>query len=402
MEDLRKTVVEHLDRTRELSDKEILNVIDDVIIHYSKESYIPLNIRNQQRKEIFDSLRRLDILQELLEDPTITEIMVNGYQTIFIEKEGKIEKLQKGFHSKERLTDIVQQIVSKVNRRVNDASPIADSRLEDGSRVNIVLDPVAINGPVLTIRKFPEKPITMKELISFGTISKEAADILHDLVIAGYNIFVCGGTSSGKTTFLNAMSGFIPKKERIITIEDSAELQIIGIENLVRLETRNATEDGGNGIRIRDLIKTSLRMKPDRIIVGEVRGEEALDLLQAMNTGHDGSMSTGHANSAKDMLSRLETMVLMGINMPIPAIRGQIASAIDILIHLGRLRDKSRHVLEITEVLEYDGTEIKLNPLFKFKETGEINGKVIGILEGKRNKLKKKNKLLEAGIQQNE
>lgn len=402
MEDLRKTVVEHLDRTRELSDKEILNVIDDVIIHYSKESYIPLNIRNQQRKEIFDSLRRLDILQELLEDPTITEIMVNGYQTIFIEKEGKIEKLQKGFHSKERLTDIVQQIVSKVNRRVNDASPIADSRLEDGSRVNIVLDPVAINGPVLTIRKFPEKPITMKELISFGTISKEAADMLHDLVIAGYNIFVCGGTSSGKTTFLNAMSGFIPKKERIITIEDSAELQIIGIENLVRLETRNATEDGGNGIRIRDLIKTSLRMKPDRIIVGEVRGEEALDLLQAMNTGHDGSMSTGHANSAKDMLSRLETMVLMGINMPIPAIRGQIASAIDILIHLGRLRDKSRHVLEITEVLEYDGTEIKLNPLFKFKETGEINGKVIGILEGKRNKLKKKNKLLEAGIQQNE
>ena len=340
----------------------------------------------------------MDILQELLDDTEITEIMVNGYQDIFVERKGEMERVALQFASKERLADIIQQIASKVNRRVNEASPIVDARLEDGSRVNIVLDPVAMNGPIVTIRKFFKEAITMKHLVEWQTITQETADMLKEMVIAGYNIFICGGTGSGKTTFLNAMSNFIPSKERIITIEDSAELQIARVENLVRMETRNATTEGVEEIRIRDLIKASLRMYPKRIILGEVRGEEAFDLLQAMGTGHDGSMSTGHGNSCKDMLQRLETMVLMGIEMPILAIRGQIVSGIDILIHLGRLRDKSRKVLEVAEVLPLEDGEYRINVLYSFQERGEEKGKVIGELVGSRGRLKQIQKLKNAGI----
>ncbi|MBP3543270.1 MAG: CpaF family protein, partial [Lachnospiraceae bacterium] len=367
IEKVRREVLERLDQTRELADEEIWECIDEVIVWYSKKEHIALDKRSQMRKGVFDSLRRLDVLQELLENEEITEIMVNGCEDIFIEKKGCIEKLDRRFVSQERLSDVIQLMVAKVNRRVNEASPIVDSRLEDGSRVNVVLNPIAINGPIVTIRKFPKTPITMDMLIEWGAISEEAATMLRDMVEAGYNIMVCGGTGSGKTTFLNAMSDFIPKEERIITIEDSAELQIKGVPNLVRMETRNATADGEHSITIRDLIRSSLRMRPDRIIVGEVRGEETVDLLQSMNTGHDGAMSSGHSNSSMDMLHRLETMFLMGMDMPIQAIRGQIASAIDILIHLGRLRDKSRRVLEIAEVLPLTEAGYQLNRIFWFE-----------------------------------
>ena len=398
IEELREEVLKRLDISREVKDEEILEYIDEVITKKSREEYLSLSVRRQLRKNIFDSLRRLDILQELLDDTEITEIMVNGYQDIFVERKGEMERVALQFASKERLADIIQQIASKVNRRVNEASPIVDARLEDGSRVNIVLDPVAMNGPIVTIRKFFKEAITMKHLVEWQTITQETADMLKEMVIAGYNIFICGGTGSGKTTFLNAMSNFIPSKERIITIEDSAELQIAGVENLVRMETRNATTEGVEEIRIRDLIKASLRMYPKRIILGEVRGEEAFDLLQAMGTGHDGSMSTGHGNSCKDMLQRLETMVLMGIEMPILAIRGQIVSGIDILIHLGRLRDKSRKVLEVAEVLPLEDGEYRINVLYSFQERGEEKGKVIGELVGSRGRLKQIQKLKNAGI----
>ncbi|NLZ81056.1 MAG: CpaF family protein [Clostridiales bacterium] len=399
LEELRKEVIEGLDSGRGITDEEIFNRIDEVLIKKSKISYFRLDLRIRLRKEIFDSIRGLDVLQDLLEDPSITEIMINGYQTIFVEREGKLYRYERGFYSKERLSDVIQQMVAKANRRVNESSPIVDSRLEDGSRVNVVLDPIAINGPIVTIRKFPEEPITMKELIGWEAITHEVAEVLRDLVEAGYNIFVCGGTGSGKTTFLNAMSNFIPKEERIITIEDSAELQIKEIENLVRLEVRSANSSGDNEITIRDLIKTSLRMRPSRIIVGEIRGGEALDLLQALNTGHDGSMSTGHGNSPRDMLSRIETMVLMGIDMPLPAIRSQIAAALDVIIYLGRLRDKSRRVLEIVEVLGYKNEEIGLNPLYEFVETGENEkGRIEGWLEGDKGKLINRKKLERAGI----
>lgn len=398
IERIREEVLNRLDQTRELTDEEIRSCIDEVIVQFSKKEYFPLSRRSQIRKGVFDSLRRLDILQELLEDEEITEIMVNGCEDIFIEKKGCLEKTDRRFVSPERLSDVIQLMVAKVNRRVNEASPIVDSRLEDGSRVNVVLNPIAINGPVVTIRKFPANPVTMDMLIAWKAISREAADMIKDLVAAGYNIMVCGGTGSGKTTFLNAMSDFIPKEERIITIEDSAELQIRGVLNLVRMETRNATAEGEHSISIRDLIRASLRMRPDRIIVGEVRGEEAVDLLQSMNTGHDGAMSSGHSNSSMDMLRRLETMVLMGMDMPIQAIRGQIASAIDILVHLGRLRDKSRRVLEITEVLPLKDDDYQLNQIFWFEETAQEEGKIIGNLSGSKKQLKNRQKLLMAGI----
>lgn len=397
METLRQQVLERLDHTKEATDEEIYDCIDEVLIQESKKTYLPLKTRISLRKSVFDSLRRMDVLQDLLENPEITEIMVNGYDTIFIEEQGRIRKLEAQFLSKERLSDVIQQIVARTNRRINEASPIVDSRLEDGSRVNIVLNPIAINGPILTIRKFPEHPITMQDLIGWGALNEELAELFADLVSAGYNIFVCGGTGSGKTTFLNAISNFI-QKERVITIEDSAELRLSSVENLVRLETRNKNVEGENEITIRDLIRSSLRMRPDRIIVGEVRGEEALDLLQAMNTGHDGSLSTGHGNSPQDMLSRLEIMVLMGVEMPISAIRAQIASAIDILIFLGRLRDRSRKVLEVVELTGYENGEIQTHTLYQFVETGQEKGRIQGEWRGSKERLKMRKKLLAAGI----
>ena len=364
----------------------------------SKQVYIPIYEKNRYRQEIFNAFRRLDILSEIVDDETITEIMINGPDDIFVEKNGSIIKLDKRFSSREKLEDVIQQIVSKMNRRVNESSPIVDSRLEDGSRVNVVLQPVAINGPILTIRKFPKTPMTMEQLISFKSITAEAANFLRTLVEARYNIFVSGGTGSGKTSFLNALSNYIPVKERIITVEDSAELRLDAVPNLVRLESRNANIEGNLAISIRDLIKSALRMRPDRIIVGEIRGEEAVDMLNAMNTGHDGSMSTGHGNSPKDMISRIETMVLMGMDIPLLAVRTQVASSIDILVHLGRLRDGTRKVLSIDEVLDVKDGEIRLASLFEFREESQNRaGRVVGKLVRKPNKLVNDKKLQIAG-----
>ena len=346
---------------------------------------------------MFHSLRKLDILQDLVDDPSITEIMINGADSVFVERRGAVSQLPVRFGSEERLLDVVTRIVSSCNRVVSESSPIADARLPNGDRVNVVLAPTALNGPILTIRRFPEHPIEVKDLLGFGSMSQNVADFLGALVQAGYNIFISGGTGSGKTTFLNAMSSFIPKEERVITIEDNAELQIRHIPNLVRLEARNANVEGCVPISIRDLIRTSLRMRPDRIIVGEVRGGEAVDMIQAMNTGHDGSMSTGHANSAKDMMSRLEIMILQGAELPVAAIRAQIASALDIVVHLGRLRDKSRKVLEIAEVLGIQEGEIAMRTIFRFEERGECNGKITGVWV-RENELEKKDKLALAGI----
>lgn len=352
----------------QVDDELLTERIDAAIQQECEKNYLDLGQRIRLRKELYDSFRRLDILQELVDDPDVTEIMVNGTDRIFVEKKGRILRWDRGFSSTEQLEDLIQQVVSRVNRTVNFASPIADARLEDGSRVHVVLPPVALDGPTLTIRKFPEA-FDMERLIFGGSITEEAADFLEKLVKAGYNIFVSGGTGSGKTTFLNALSGFIPADERIITIEDSAELQIRHIPNLVRLETRAGNGEGADPVTMTDLIRASLRMRPTRIIVGEVRGAEALDMLQAMNTGHDGSLSTGHANSAADMLLRLETMVLMAASdLPLAAVRMQIASGLDIIVHLGRLRDRSRRVLEITEVLGYEDGDIRLNPLYRFEE----------------------------------
>ena len=383
--------------SREYEDEEVLELIDKVIVAYGRESYLSLSAREVIRREIFHTIRKLDVLQELVDDPDVTEIMVNGTACIFVERDGKITKWERNFASRQKLEDVVQQIVAKSNRMVNETNPIADARLENGARVHVVLPPVAVNGPILTIRRFPDKAITMSELIQWGSITKEAAGFLKNLVAAGYNIFISGGTGSGKTTFLNALSGYIPADERLIVIEDNAELQIQGVENLVRLEARIANVEGIHEITIRDLIRAALRMRPDRIIVGEVRGAETLDMLQAMNTGHDGSLSTGHANSPKDMFSRLETMVMMGMNLPLPAIRRQIASGIDILVHLGRLRDKSRKVLEITEVLDYQ-EEIRTQCLYEFVEEGRNSeGGVKGCLI-KRHPLSNRLKLANAGI----
>lgn len=396
-EKLQQEVLDSIDLTSDITDEELLSVIDEILVLKSRENYISMQEKRRLRRKIFNSIRRLDVLQDLIDDPTITEIMVNGTKDIFIEKNGVITRYDKRFESEEKLEDVVQQIVSQSNRIVNASNPIVDSRLPDGSRVNIVLPPIALDGPVITIRRFPENPITIDKLIEYESITSEAANFLEKLVIAGYNIFISGGTGSGKTTFLNVLSNYIPQNERIITIEDSAELQIRNIPNLVRMEVRNSNTEGNNGIFIRDLIKTSLRMRPDRIIVGEVRDEAAIDMLQALNTGHDGSLSTGHANSPADMLSRLETLVLLGTEFPLVAVRRQIASAIDIIVHLGRLRDKSRRVVEITEVLDLRNGEIALNPIYTFVEKGETKDKVVGILE-KVGDLKYTEKLNRAGI----
>lgn len=369
-ERLKNQLMEELNARRQVSDEKLWELIDEGIFEEAQRQYLPLKEKIQLRSGLFDSFRRLDILQELVDNQDITEIMVNGRDAIFVEEKGRIKRLDKTFETTEQLEDMIQQIVSRVNRVVNVSVPIADARLEDGSRVHVVLPPISLNGPILTIRKFPE-PITMEKLLTFGSITWEAADFLKILVECGYNMFICGGTNSGKSTFLNALSAFIPQEERVITIEDSAELQIQHITNLVRLETRNANSEGDGEVDMGQLIRAALRMNPDRIVVGEVRGKEAMGMLQAMNTGHDGCLSTGHGNSPKDMLSRLETMVLMGVDLPLMAIRSQIASALDILIHLGRQKDRSRCVLEITEVECYENGEIRLNPIFEYK-AGEL------------------------------
>lgn len=402
LDSLKDIVRNKIDLTVDPTDDAIKDIIDEVIKEKSREEYISVTERYELGDKLFNSIRRLDVLQPLLEDRSVTEIMINGKDDIFIEQNGRIKKIDNSFESTVKLEDVIQQIVAKVNRIVNESSPIVDARLSDGSRINIVLPPIALNGPIVTIRKFPEKPIGIEKLIQWGSLTEEVADILEKMVRAKYNIFICGGTGSGKTTFLNVLSNFIPRDERIITIEDSAELQIRSVDNLVRLETRNENVEGKGMINIRDLIKSSLRMRPDRIVVGEVRGEEALDMLQAMNTGHDGSLSTGHANSTKDMLSRLETMILTGANMPLEAIRQQIASAMDIMIHLGRLRDKSRRVLEIVEVKGYENGEIVLNPLYKFhelRESEDNNLKVEGKLIRTNNKLIHRDKFIMSGVE---
>lgn len=392
---IRNNLINKFDLTRNLSDEEIYSFIDNEIIETSRQQFISLTDKERLRYILFNSIRGYDVLQELLDDQNITEIMINGPDDIFIERNGLLEKSEIHFSSPEKLQDIIQQIVSEANRRVNEASPIADARLYDGSRVNIVLNPVALNGPAVTIRKFPDTPLSMNDLIQFGTLTHETADFLHLLVLSGYNIFVCGGTGSGKTTFLNVLSDFIPSSERVITIEDSAELQL-HIPNIVKLEARQANTDGKNEITIRDLIRSSLRMRPNRIIVGEIRGAEALDMLTAFNTGHDGSMSTGHGNSPRDMLRRIETMVLMGVDMPVSSIKGQIASAIDIIVFLGRMRDHSRRVLEITEIANFTDNEIILNPLYIFKESGSTQ-KVTGSLQKTGNSLKDITKIQMSG-----
>ena len=353
-----------------MKDEEIYRQIDDLILRAARDHYISLRRKEELRMELFNSVRKLDILQELIDDDSVTEIMVNGTEGIFLERSGRLYPWEKRITSREKLEDMVQQIAGRCNRIVNESVPVADARLSDGSRVNLVLPPVALNGPIITIRRFPKKPILMDALVAMGSITEDAALFLQKLVCAGYNIFISGGTGSGKTTFLNALSDFIPKEERIITIEDNAELQIQGAENLVRLEARGANTEGKHAVTIRDLIKASLRMRPDRIIVGEVRGEEALDMIQAMNTGHDGSLSTGHGNSPRDMLSRLETMILMGIDLPLAAIRRQLASGLDIMVHLGRMRDKTRKVLEILEINGYDmeKNQVETRTLFSLEE----------------------------------
>ncbi len=375
-------VREQIDLSREMTDGEIQNLIHHTILEECGSRYLSIEKRENLAKELFDAFRKLDILQELIEKEDITEIMVNGPDNIFYERKGALYRWDKHFSSEEKLEDVIQQIVAGCNRVVNESSPIADARLENGSRVNIVMKPLALNGPFVTIRRFPETAITMEDYLAYGSITYEAAEFLKNAVRSGYNIFISGGTGSGKTTMLNVLANYIPMDERIITIEDSAELQIKGIPNLVSLETRNATKEGCEEISIRDLIKTALRMRPDRIVVGEVRGEEAFDMLQALNTGHDGSLSTGHANSATDMLMRLEMMVLMAKELPLAAIRRQIASGIDILVHLGRMRDKSRRVLEILEILGVENGEIVLNPLFECEED-----------ENKKKVLRQKNEL---------
>lgn len=371
IQELRDQILGQVDLSKEPDDREISNLVAETCSHFAKEKLLNLAEQEALRQYLFHSLRKLDVLQELLDDPEITEIMVNGADHIFYEKKGRLFASDRKFTSKEKLNDVIQQIAAGNNRMVNEASPIVDTRLPDGSRVNVVLSPISIDGSAVSIRKFPSKPLEMEDLIRMGTVSEEAAELLKILVCAGFNLFISGGTGSGKTTVLNALSQYIPKEERIITIEDSAELQLIGKPNLVRLETRNANTEGVLPITIRDLIRTALRMRPNRLIVGECRGAEALDVLQAMNTGHDGSLSTGHANSCQDMLSRLETMVLMGMELPLTAIRSQIASGIDVLVHLGRMRDGSRKILAITELAEYKDGEIRLNDIYRFEESGK-------------------------------
>lgn len=396
-EDLKERILDRVDLSREVPDEEMQELIDEVLLSYGKDQYLPLNEKCRLKKELFYALRKMDVLQELLEEPDVTEIMVNGMDGIFLERDGKLLKWEKNFYAGDRILDIIQQIAGACNRAVNESCPILDARLQNGDRVHAVLPPVAVNGPILTIRRFPKEPMTMKKLLELECISEEEADFLKKAVKAGCSIMVAGGTGSGKTTFLNALSEFIPPDERVIVIEDTAELQIRTIPNLVRMETRAAGTEDCREITIRDLIRASLRMRPTRILVGEVRGEEAFELLTCLNTGHDGSISTCHANSPRDTVSRLETMVLMGMELPLQAIRRQIASGIDLIVYLGRLRDKSRRLLEITEVTGMEGEQVELNPLFLFRETGEVSGRICGIQE-KVGDMKKIEKFSRAGI----
>ncbi len=367
-EQLRQQISEEL-RLSELSDEQLREEVERIVLQRMRGTGATVDEQVAVAERIFSSIRGLGVLDEIMADDSITEVMINGPDNIFVEKAGKLEKLDRGFESERHLENVIQRIVGKFGREVTQADPIVDTRLPDGSRVNVVMPPISLVGPVVTIRKFSKTPMTIQQLLKYGSLTPEVAEVLEKLVRAKYNIFVAGGTGSGKTTFLNALSNFIPKEERIITIEDSAELKISGIQNLVSLEVRNANTSGAGAVTIRDLIKASLRMRPERIVVGEVRGEEALDMLQAMNTGHDGSLSTGHANSTRDMLSRLETMVLQGSSgMPLQAIRQQIASALDIIVHLSRLRDHSRKTMEISEVLGMENGEIVMNPLYIFEE----------------------------------
>ena len=397
---LYEKVMFRLDMTRETGEEELQEIILAVIEEAAEEEFLPLSEKIRISRELFNAFRRLDILQDLIEDDSITEIMVNGTENIFYEKGGRLYRTDRHFISEERLCDVIQQIVGETNRYVNESSPVVDARLRDGSRVNVVLKPVAVNGPIMTIRKFPSEAITMEQLIRMGSLTREAAEFIRQLVEAKYNIFVSGGTGAGKTTFLNAMSDYIPKEERIITIEDNAELQIQGVENLVRLEARGANLEGEGAVTIRDLIRSALRMRPDRIIVGEVRGEETVDMISsAMLNGHSGSMSTGHANNPDDMLHRLETMMMMGIDLPLQAIQRQIASALDIIIHLGRLRDKSRRVLKIEEVLDYMDGRIRTETLYEFREEGMRDEKIEGSLV-KAGEIKNREKLVAAGYKE--
>lgn len=390
----REYISKYFDLSR-LKDDELYTKIEKLVGEQLGSLYIPIHERVNLADELYSSIRGLGLLDMIIKDDDITEVMINGTDEIFIEKNGKIKRLNQSFENQRKLEDIIQRIVGRAGREVNQSNPIVDTRLPDGSRVSVVLPPIALKGPTLTIRKFSKTPMTVEQLIKYKSITPKIAKVLETLVKAKYNIFISGGTGSGKTTFLNALSNYIPKNERVITIEDSAELQIVGIENLVKMETRNSNSTGKGMITIRDLIRTSLRMRPERIIVGEVRGAETLDMLQAMNTGHDGSLSTGHANSTKDMLSRLETMVLMGAEgLPLEAIRQQISSAVDIIIHLSRLRDHSRKTMEISEVMGIKDGEIELNPLYVFEESEESTmDNVIGELKRTKNPLKNTYKL---------
>lgn len=400
-EELKKQILERVDLSREVSDEEIQELIDEVVLFCGKERHLSLNERCRIKRELFYALRKMDVLQELLEEKSVTEIMVNGTDGIFLEKNGKLSRWEKSFSSKERILDIIQQITGACNRVVNEASPIVDARLENGDRVHVVLPPVAVNGPIITIRRFPEEPVTMQKLLELESLSEEEAEFLKKAVQAGYSILVAGGTGSGKTTFLNVLAGHIPQDERVIVIEDTAELQIRNVPNLVRLETRDDGAEDCREISMRDLIKAALRMRPTRLIIGEVRGAEAFELLTCLNTGHDGSLSTCHANSTADTVTRLETMVLMGMELPLQAIRRQIASGVDLIVYLGRLRDKSRRLLEITEVTGMEGEQVELNPLFLFRVTGERNGKICGIQE-RVGEMKQIEKFQRAGMWQTE
>ena len=390
----REYISKYFDLSR-LKDEELYSKIEKLVNEQLGDIYISIQERVNLTDELYSSIRGLGLLDMIIKDDDITEVMINGTDEIFIERQGKLERLNQSFESQRKLEDIIQRIVGRAGREVNQSNPIVDTRLPDGSRVSVVLPPVALKGPTLTIRKFSKTPMTVEQLIKYKSITPQIAAVLETLVKAKYNIFISGGTGSGKTTFLNALSNYIPKTERVITIEDSAELQIVGIDNLVKLETRNSNSSGKGMITIRDLIKTSLRMRPERIIVGEVRGAETLDMLQAMNTGHDGSLSTGHANSTRDMLSRMETMVLMGAEgLPLEAIRQHISSAVDIIIHLSRLRDHSRKTMEISEVMGLKDGEIELNPLYVFEESEESTmDKVVGELKRTKNPLKNTFKL---------
>lgn len=398
-EELHRRIFQEIDLSEELEDEELVEIIYRVLEEYSEEKYLSLKEKTELGKELFNTFRKLDVLQEFLEDESITEVMINGTQSIFLERDGRILQSEKRFASRRKLEDVIQQIVSETNRMVNESTPIVDTRLSDGSRVNVVLYPIALNGPIVTIRKFTKEIITLERLQTLGSVDKDIISFLKILIKSKYNIFISGGTGSGKTTFLNALSQYIPNDERVITIEDNAELKLAEIPNLVSLEARTANVEGKGEISIRDLIRRALRMRPDRIIVGEVRGKEAIDMLQAMNTGHDGSLSTGHANSPGDMISRLETMVLMGMDLPLPAIQRQIASGLDILIHLGRLRDKSRKVLSVEEIVGYENGTVKRNVLYRFQETGTKCGKIEGKWV-KENEMKNREKLLAAGYRQ--